>query len=99
MGFLFALLSIAVYVFYMALILRLVFDWVQSFARFWRPKGAVLVIASAVYGVTDPPMDALRKVIPPVRLGAVSLDVGFLILVFAVSILSGVMQQLTLQFS
>lgn len=99
MGYLFAFLTIAVYVFYVALILRLVLDWVQNFARFWRPRGVVLVIASAVYSVTDPPMNALRRLIPPVRLGAVSLDVGFIVLVFAVSFVLMFMQRLMIVFS
>jgi YggT family protein len=69
-----------------ALIVRLVFDWVQMFAREWRPRGAALVAAHAVYSVTDPPLKVLRRVIPPLRLGGVSLDLGFLVLFIALSI-------------
>ncbi|GAA1180213.1 YggT family protein [Ornithinimicrobium humiphilum] len=72
--------------FYMfVLIGRLVFDWVQVFARDWRPKGPVLVLANAIYALTDPPLRALRKVIPPLRLGGIALDLGFLVLIIAVS--------------
>ena len=45
-----------VFLFFMALIGRLVFDWVQVLARAWRPTGAVLVVAEVVYTVTDPPL-------------------------------------------
>jgi YggT family protein len=93
MGYVFALLTIAVYLFYIALILRLVFDWVQMFSRYW--KGVVLVVASAVYAVTDPPMNALRRLIPPLRLGAVGLDVGFLILVIAVGFAQTILRGIT----
>ena len=70
----------------MALIIRLVFDWVQMFAREWRPRGVALVTAHTVYSVTDPPLKGLRRVIPPLRLGGVTLDLGFLLLFIAVSI-------------
>lgn len=95
MGYVFALLTIGVYLFYVALILRLVFDWVQMFSRYWKPKGVVLLVASAVYAVTDPPMNALRRLIPPLRLGSVGLDVGFLILIVAVGFAQTILRGIT----
>ena len=47
--------------------------------------------ASAVYSVTDPPMNLLRRVVPPLRLGGIALDLGFLILVFVLSIVRSVL--------
>jgi YggT family protein len=81
----------AVFVFFVVLIGRLVLDWVQVFARDWRPKGVVLVIAEAIYTVTDPPLKALRRLIPPLQLGALRLDLAFLILFFGTSILMGIL--------
>ena len=75
-------------------IARLVLDYVQMFARSWRPSGFALVIAEVVYTVTDPPLRALRKVIPPLRIGQVSLDLSFLVLIIAVQILINVASQL-----
>ena len=80
-----------VFVFFVVLIGRLVLDWVQVFARDWRPKGVVLVIAEAIYTVTDPPLKALRRLIPPLQLGALRLDLAFLILFFGTSILMGIL--------
>ena len=60
------------------LIVRLVVDWIQMFARSWVPRGPALVILEGVYTVTDPPIKALRKVIPPLRLGGVAIDLSFL---------------------
>jgi YggT family protein len=68
------------FLFFVVLIGRLVLDWVQAFARDWRPRGALLVAAEGIYTVTDPPLKALRRVIPPLRLGAMRLDLGFLVL-------------------
>ena len=83
----FALLYLVLMLFQLALILRIVYDAVQMFARQWRPKGPALVLATAVYGATDPPVRALRRIIPPLRLGGVSLDLAFLVLFIVVSIL------------
>jgi len=80
-----------VFLFFLALIIRLVFDWVQMFSRDWRPSGVVLVLAEAVYSVTDPPLRLLRRVIPPLRLGAVQIDLAFTVLFLIVVILLGLL--------
>jgi len=54
----FSLLRLALYLFFIALIGRLVLDWVQALAREWRPTGPVLVAAEVVYTVTDPHADS-----------------------------------------
>jgi YggT family protein len=82
------ILSFLLFLYFLVLLGRLVFDWVQVFSRDWRPKGVLLVVAEFVYSLTDPPLNALRKVIPPLRLGGVALDLGFLVLIFSVSIAS-----------
>lgn len=76
------------WLFILFLIGRLIFDWVQFFARDWRPRGVLLVVAEAVYTVTDPPLRFLRRLIPPLRLGQIQLDLAFIVLFFGVSILS-----------
>lgn len=86
MGIVFGLVYIVLLFIFVALIVRLVFDWVQMFAREWRPRGMALVAAHAVYSVTDPPLKVLRRLIPPLRLGSVSLDLGFLVLFIALSL-------------
>jgi YggT family protein len=82
------LVAFVLWLFLMCLIVRLVLDWVQFFAREWRPRGALLVIAEAVYTVTDPPLRVLRRVIPPLTIGQVRIDLAFLILFVLVSFLS-----------
>jgi len=81
-----SLLRLLVYLFFIALIIRLILDWIQVLAREWRPTGVVLILAEAVYTVTDPPLKALRRVIPPLSLGSVRLDLAFLVLMLAVSV-------------
>ncbi len=71
-------------------IARFVVDWIQVLARQWRPSGVVAVICEVIYTVTDPPLRALRKVIPPIRLGQVMLDLSPMILIIVLVIAQGV---------
>ena len=74
-----------------SLLARLILEYVRMFARSWRPKGPVLVLISGIYVVTDKPLNLLRRRIPPLRLGGISLDLSFLVLFVIVSVLrSGV---------
>ena len=86
MGPVLQIVRFALYIYLLLLIGRLVLDYVQMFARSWQPRGIALVVAEAVYTATDPPLKALRKVIPPLRLGSVSLDLSFLVLIIAVNV-------------
>ena len=79
-------------VFFILLIARLVFDYVMMFARSWRPSGVAAAGLEVVYSVTDPPLKALRRVIPPLRLGNFSIDLGFMVLLFVVYVLMQVVQ-------
>lgn len=58
---------------------RLVVDWVQVFARSWVPRGPMLVILETIYTLTDPPINFVRRYVPPLRLGSIALDMAFLI--------------------
>ena len=81
-----SLIGLYIYV----LIGRLIFDYIQMFARTWRPTGVVLLIAEGIYTVTDPPLQALRRFIKPLRLGAVSLDLSFLVLIIGLQIFQNI---------
>lgn len=68
------------------LMIRAVLSFVPLFVRDWQPKGFVLVIAEFVYTLTDPPLRVISKVIPPIRMGTVSFDLGFLVLFLALTL-------------
>lgn len=72
-----------VWFFLILLIVRLVVDWVQVFARQWSPKGPLLVVLEGVYTATDPPIKVVRKWVPTVRIGQVGLDLSFMIVFIA----------------
>jgi YggT family protein len=74
-------------IYLVVLIGRMIFGWVQVFARDWRPSGVLLVLAEAIFTVTDPPLKFLRRFIPPLRLGMVAMDLSFMVLFIVVLIL------------
>jgi YggT family protein len=68
---------------------RFITDWVQVFARAWEPRGPVLVFLELAYSVTDPPINGLRRVIKPIRIGNFALDISFiLVMILAYVLLS-----------
>lgn len=86
--------SFLLLVFLLLLLARLVFDYVMMFARRWKPSGLAAVGLEVVYSATDPPLKALRRLIPPLRLGNLSIDLGFMVLVIVVFILRDVAMEL-----
>ena len=83
----FDVLYYALLAFFLLLIFRLVMEYVFMFARSYRPAGVVAALLEVCYTVTDPPLNALRRVIPPLRVGGISLDLGFLVLIILVQVL------------
>lgn len=81
-------------VFLLLLIARFVVEWVIQLARAWRPAGLVAAGLEVVYSATDPPLKLLRRLIPPLRLGGISVDLGFIVLFFVVYILLSVVANL-----
>jgi YggT family protein len=71
-------------------------DWVFLFRRSYRAHGAVAALLEVVYSVTDPPIKALRRVIPPLRIGSVALDLSFLIVIVVAYLLLNLNDRLLL---
>lgn len=89
--------QIVLRIFHVLLILYLVVLWariilelVQAISRDWRPRGFLLVLAELVYTLTDPPIRALRRVIPPLRMGPVAIDFSVVIIMLATIILMSI---------
>ncbi|WP_137845594.1 YggT family protein [Microbacterium sp. 2FI] len=72
-----SILNFVLLLYVFVLLARLILEWIPFFNREWRPKGAGLVAAEAVYTLTDPPIRLFRRVIPPLRVGAIAIDFGF----------------------
>ncbi len=87
-----SLLATVLQFFLFALLGRLIFDYVQMFSRSRRPKGIVLYFVEAIYTITDPPMKFVGRFVPPLRLGAISLDMSFIVLFFGTQLLMGIVR-------
>lgn len=78
--------------YFYVLMARFVADLVRSINRGWRPRGLVLVLVESVYTITDPPLKALRKIVRPVRAGAIVFDLAWTVLIFVLLILRNLTQ-------
>ena len=80
-----------VYLFLLAfmyiLFARFIMGMVMAFGRRWKPGRGASAAMEVVWSVTDPPLKALRRVIPPLRLGTVSFDLASLVLLVIVFVL------------
>lgn len=73
------LLRLVVRIYMFVLWARLILDWVRVFNPRFRPRGPLLVLVEIVYTLTDPPIKMFRRILPPIRLGQVSLDLGWIL--------------------
>jgi YggT family protein len=69
-----------------ALFIRLIIDYVRIFARNWRPNSFLIAVFEFIYTITDPPMKFVGRFVPPLRLGGVSLDLSFIVLLIAIGL-------------
>ena len=91
-----SIIHAVLFVFIALMWVRFIVDWVLVFARQWQPTGPLLVVLEVVYSITDPPIKALRKVIPPLRLGNFALDLSFLLVLVIAWVLLNVNDSLLL---
>ena len=88
-----AVIYFALFVFWLLLIGRIIVEFIRSFARDWHPTGIVVVILEAIFTITDPPVKLLRRLIPPISLGGIRLDLSIMVLLFIVFILMTVVER------
>ena len=81
------MLNYLLFVFWLLLIGRIIVEFIRSIARDWRPRGAVVIGLELIFTITDPPVKLLRRLIPPVNLGGIRLDLSIMVLIFIVFIL------------
>ncbi len=83
MTLLWGVVGFVLWIYILFLLARISLDWTRQFARAWRPAGVAAVGAELVYAATDPPIRLLRRLVPPLQLGTVSLDLSVIILLIA----------------
>lgn len=84
MNLFWGIVGYALYVYVLLVLARVILETTHQFARSWRPGGTAAVGIESVYIATDPPVKALRRLVPPLRLGGVSLDLSIMILLLAI---------------
>ncbi len=65
---------------------RIIIDYIRMFARNWRPNAFLLAVFEVIYSVTDKPMRFVQRFVPPLRLGGISLDLSFIVLLIAINV-------------
>ncbi len=65
---------------------RMILSWVPMFAPGWTPRGPLLILAELIYTLTDRPLRFLQRFIPNLNLGAIRLDLSFIVLWLSVII-------------
>ncbi|GAC55881.1 hypothetical protein GOHSU_02_00240 [Gordonia hirsuta DSM 44140 = NBRC 16056] len=86
MGTFLWILYLILFLYWVLLLARLVAEFVQSLSRHWRPRGFVVVVMEVIFTLTDPPLKALRRILKPVDLGAVRLDLSLFLVLIVVTI-------------
>ena len=89
-----SLLYQILWLYLLVMIGRLVFDYVQMFARSSKPSGFILVLVEFIYSLTDPPLKFFRRFVPPLRIGSISLDLSFLIVIILIQIAMSIVASL-----
>ncbi|MGW4249565.1 YggT family protein [Nocardia sp. NPDC004722] len=87
MSFIGSLLGLALTLFMLVLIARLILDWIVTLSD--NPQG-VRKPREIVYKITEPVIAPVRRVLKPVRFGGVQIDLAFTVVFIAVLILRAV---------
>ncbi|MGB2970142.1 MAG: YggT family protein [Candidatus Nanopelagicales bacterium] len=80
------IIATVLWLYFVVLLARFVIDLIQMLSRTWQPSGFMLVVAEFVFTLTDPPLKLLRRLIPPLKIGSITLDLSFIVLIIAFQI-------------
>jgi YggT family protein len=80
-------LYVALYLILLTVLARFTMGNVLSLGRRWNPGRRSAAALEVVWSVTDPPLRALRRVIPPLRIGTVSIDLASIVLLVILFVL------------
>ena len=80
------LLGLVIQLYSFIVIARLIFSWIRV-----PDRGPLATIYGWLYAATEPPLRAIRSVVPPVRLGDGAIDLSPIILLVALWILSAIL--------
>ncbi len=76
--------------YFYVLLAHVIFSWVP------RPPEPIMPFVIGVRKLVEPVAAPIRRVLPPLRIGGIALDLSILVLFFGVSILQGVFSSMGL---
>lgn len=90
-----AILFTIVGLYSLIVVIRIIVEMIQAFSKQFDPPHRFIMVAEPIFRLTDPPVRALRRVIPPLRLGGgVGLDVSVIVLFIALALIQGLIRGL-----
>jgi YggT family protein len=87
MGPLLSIVSLVLLLLQVLLIARAVLDWSVALAGPSASGSVRSRLTRGVFAVTEPILAPVRRVLPPLRLGGISLDLAFIVVFLAIVIL------------
>ena len=79
-----ALVSFLLLLVQLLLVARALLDWSVALAGPSAAGGVRARLTSGVYALTEPILVPVRRVVPPLRLGGVAVDLAFMIVFFGI---------------
>ncbi len=76
------LICLALTIYMLLIFVRIVLTWFPL-----DPDGAMATVAGFLFLVTDPVLGPLRRVLPPVRIGSVALDLSPIVVLLGIQVL------------
>lgn len=88
MAFVGAILYALVGLYSLVVVLRIIIEMIQGFSKQFDPPSWFFVVAEPLFVITDPPVKALRRMIPPLRAGGgIGIDVSVIVLFIVLMII------------
>ena len=82
-----SILMLAIDIFRIVLLARIILDWVRAMNPSFRPKGIFLILAELAYTLTDWVIKPISRVIKPIRVGGGYIDLSIIAVLVLLMIL------------
>ncbi len=87
MGLVLGIVSLGLLLVQLLLVARVLLDWSVALAGPPAPKSIRSRLSAAVRSVTEPILAPVRRVLPPLRLGTVAIDLAFIVVFIAIVVI------------
>jgi YggT family protein len=84
-----AIVSLALLVMQLLLLVRAALSWIVTLAGPSATGSVRNRLSGVVHALTEPILSPVRRAIPPVRLGGISVDLAFVVVFVAIVVLRG----------